>query len=157
LTFRDQAPGRLSSLVSFSILVFICLAFTTALPRSHKHQYVIADESSNGTNVKIRSSEVLLIDLPEQPGTGYGWQALKFDRGMWKMDKLDDEEVESLRKSGILPAHALPKGRFGATEWAVFRLKPRKLGTTEIQLVYVRPWQPETPGKSFTLKVTTNE
>ena len=157
MTFRDQAPDRLSSLVSFSILVFIFLAFTTVLPGSHKHQYVVADESSNGTNLKIQFSQLLLIDLPEQPGTGYGWQVLKFDRGMGKLDKLDDEEVESLRKTGTLPAHALPKGRFGATEWAVFRLKPRKLGTTEIQLVYVRPWQPEKPGKSFTLKVTTNE
>jgi predicted secreted protein len=144
-------------LLTASVLILIPITFTAGRRESDKKQYVVVAETENGAEKKLRLSELLLLDLREQPGTGYGWQLVSVDHEFWSVDTVKDEEAQSLRKTGILPDRAAQKGKFGGTEWQVFRLKPRKVGSTRIELDYARPWQSESPAKKFVLKIVVEK
>ncbi len=149
----NKTRSLLLSLISASVLILALLTFSVGRPQSSKKQYVVVGENDNGTQKALRLSQLLLLNLSEKSGTGYGWQVVRIDREFLELDTLKDEELASMRKNGLLPELPEEKSRFGGADWQVFRMKPRKAGTTSIELDYARPWQPEKPAKKFTLSI----
>jgi predicted secreted protein len=144
------------SIVAASVL-FLITSTSGIGSESAQKGYVVVGENQNGAEKTLRLSELLLVDLPEQSGTGYGWQVSKIDREFLCLDRPNDEETDRLRQDGVLPDRAAPKNPFGGTDWQVFRMKPRKVGKTKIELDYARPWQPEKPAKKFLLNITVEK
>lgn len=116
-------------------------------------KYVVLGEQQSGTVAKLKISQLLIIQLPAQQGsTGYGWTVTQFDKSLCKLEELTPEQVKQLQADGIL-AKPSDTGLLGAVEPQVFQLTPLSKGTTQIQLQYVRSWEPKTPAKQFSLTV----
>ncbi len=130
-----------------------CLLFPNANP-SAAGKYVVVGEQQSGTVAKIELSQLLIIQLPAQQGsTGYGWTVTQFDKSLCKLEELSDEQVKQLQDTEVLPKPNDSDLRMGAVEPQIFQLTPLKKGTTQIQLQYVRSWEPKTPAKQFSLTV----
>jgi inhibitor of cysteine peptidase len=103
-----------------------------------------ATESDNGSTVKLQSGEGLSISLAITTGTGYSWRVAHVDRKV-------------LRPGGaptlVKNAYPMP----GATATQVFRFMVTGLGTTQLELDYVRPWEKGVaPARIFRLDVTVS-
>lgn len=77
------------------------------------------------------SDSPFYLELPYNPSTGYQWQA-DFDTKILKLNNL------SYRKQST-------KDKTGTEEVQIFEFFPLEKGNTEINLRYVRPWEPDTP------------
>jgi inhibitor of cysteine peptidase len=139
--------------VRVSVVLLACISFL--LPKASSaaaENYVVVGEQQSGTLAKLTLSQVLIIQLPSQPSTGFGWTVTKFDQSACKVEELTPEQVKLLHDNGTL---VKPKdtGLLGAVEHQVFQLTPLSKGTTKIQLWYARPWESRPPAKQFSLTV----
>jgi inhibitor of cysteine peptidase len=100
-------------------------------------------DADNGKTIKVVVGKPLTIALEGNITTGYGWQTGKIDGA-------------SVRAEGK-PEYAAkkhPAGMVGVGGTFVFRFKAVKPGKSEIKLVYLRPWEKDTPpAKSFVVKI----
>ncbi len=149
---------KTTNLVRWSTPAFIVLLACASLllPKASSaaaEKYVVVGEQQAGTVAKIALSQLLIIQLPAQQGsTGYGWTVAQYDKSLCKLEELSDDQVKQLQDSGVLPK-TKDTGLIGAVKPQVFQLAPLKKGTTQILLQYVRPWEPKTVGKEFSLTV----
>jgi len=70
--------------------------------------------------------------LLTNPGTGYSWQIIKND----------PDKLKSLGDSVLKPIEAEAPG---ASENQVFRFLAQNLGSTMLELHYLRPWERNLP------------
>jgi inhibitor of cysteine peptidase len=100
-------------------------------------------DADNGKTIKVAAGKSLTIALEGNPTTGYQWQTGKIDGA-------------SVRAEGK-PEYAAkkhPAGMVGVGGSFVFRFKAVKPGKSEIKLVYLRPWEKDTPpAKSFVVTI----
>jgi inhibitor of cysteine peptidase len=100
-------------------------------------------DADNGKTIKVAVGKSLTIALEGNPTTGYQWQTGKIDGA-------------SVREEGK-PEYAAkkhPAGMVGVGGTFVFRFKAVKPGKSAIKLVYLRPWEKDTPpAKSFVVKI----
>ena len=100
-------------------------------------------KSANDT-VKLQKSDVMIVELTENPSTGYGWEFTS-----------DNEEVvKIISKKTVYPK--VKKGEMqkcGAPGTAVYKLKAQNAGTARITGAYIRPWEKEKPVKKYNLNV----
>jgi predicted secreted protein len=120
-----------------------------------KSDYVILSVSANETRVSLLLSQTLLIVLPAQMGTGYTWRAVQNADRFGTIEKLDSAEIQKLTKQGILEV-ASEKNLPGSSERQVFRLKPISNGTTQVELRYIRPWEPDKSERKFVVTLNIN-
>ena len=116
--------------------------------------YVVIREDSSSHNATIRRCETLLIEFPEHLTTGFVWVITKVDSTFWSREALDNAELERLRAQGVLRRPALDDKSFGRDDWRIFHLKPKRVGSTQLEFHEARPWQPDDPATIFTLRVT---
>jgi predicted secreted protein len=101
-------------------------------------------EADNNREIKLKKSDILVLKLKAQFGTGYSWQ---FAAGDDKLLKLVNQTVEVPDKSGE-----------SGYETQVFRFKAKQAGKFELELRYVRVWEKEVePLKKFRLKIQINK
>jgi inhibitor of cysteine peptidase len=82
-----------------------------------------------GQTIEIGVNQQFVLALGSNPTTGYSWQE-SHDMAMVELvEKIYKEQA----KQGVVGA--------GGVEY--FRFKALKIGTTEITLVYKRPWEQE--------------
>jgi inhibitor of cysteine peptidase len=93
-----------------------------------------------GQTISIGVNQEFVIALGSNPTTGYSWQE-SHDMAMVELiEKIYKEQA----KQGVVGA--------GGVEY--FRFKALKTGTTEITLVYKRPWEQEIiEEKVFTINI----
>jgi inhibitor of cysteine peptidase len=142
---------RFSMAASISVLACAAALFPAASP-ADAQKYVVVGEQQSGTVASIGISQLLIIQLPSQPSTGYKWQVAQFGKSLCKVEELSPDQVKQLEADGILPK-TNGTGLMGAVEEQVFQLTPLSKGATRIQLNYVRPWQPSAVAKQFSLTV----
>ncbi len=145
---------RFSELTPALIGLLICATVLSlrASPTAAQN-YVVVGEQQSGSVEKIQLSQLLIIQLPAQQGsTGYGWTITKSDKSLCKLEELSDDQVNQLQDTGVLPK-TKDTGLIGAVKPQTFQLTPLKKGTTQVLLQYVRPWEPKTPAKEFSLTV----
>jgi inhibitor of cysteine peptidase len=74
----------------------------------------------------------MIVELLTNPGTGYSWQIIKND----------PDKLKSLGDSVLKPIEAEAPG---ASENQVFRFLAQNLGSTMLELHYLRPWERNLP------------
>lgn len=103
------------------------------------------DESYDGQEYSLARGNSLTLMLNSNPTTGYRWTASYDD----KMLTLVSKDYQQAGNGNLL-------GQGGKDIW---RFQALQAGTTEIKMIYSRPWEPIPPGesvqpiKTFTLKV----
>jgi inhibitor of cysteine peptidase len=100
--------------------------------------------TDSGQTIDIGVNHEFVIALGSNPTTGYSWQE-SYDKNM----------LELMEKT-YKPGEEAEQGMVGAGGVEYFRFKPLKTGTTEVTLVYRRPWEEPTPQditKVFTVNI----
>lgn len=95
-------------------------------------------QTSNGSTVQVHEGDMLVLELPEIPTTGYRWNLASHD--------------EILRLSGdrFRPSASQAAGG-GGTRTLHFTIGHS--GDTDLRLALLRPWQPNSPRETFGIHV----
>lgn len=102
---------------------------------------VRVSERFDGRSVQLVRGQDLLLTLPSNPTTGYGWQVGALDPGVLKESQV--------------PQQILGRGGLGAAGVTQFRFQAVGAGRTTLQLNYRRGFEAASipPVKRFTLQV----
>lgn len=99
------------------------------------------NENNNGQEYTAVVGQTFVVSLAGNPSTGY----------VWHVSKPEDEEVLTQTDAGyISDSKQIIPGQGGRNYWKFTALQA---GTTEISMVYARPWESVQPAQTFTLKV----
>ena len=130
-------PGAAAiAAVCFTLAAQLCMAPASQAQPACAGDPVTADEA-----LVVRTGQTFDIVLNTQPGTGYSWTVAT----------APDPNVVTLQNSQVLPPQtALP----GANQRACFEFAAVAAGSTEIGLVYARPFEPDTPAQTITVTVS---
>ncbi len=99
---------------------------------------------SNNDTLKLKENDIAIIELPENPSTGFNWQFLSTDENVIKI----------INKTIIYPKR--PKGQpplCGQGGTAVYKIKAQGKGNAQIKGVYSRPWEKIPPDREYNLDV----
>jgi inhibitor of cysteine peptidase len=96
-------------------------------------------EADNGKTIKLKVGDLVTISLKGNPTTGYSWRT----------GKLDGTAVEQAGEPKYTTdPHG--QGMVGVGGTFLFKFNAAKVGKTEVNLEYVRPWEKGTkPVKTF--------
>ncbi|GAV45361.1 protease inhibitor I42 family protein [Streptomyces acidiscabies] len=95
--------------------------------------------SARDSLVQVRAGDDIVVELPENPSTGYLWEITG---------------IEGLEVTGDDHASA-PTGLVGAGGSRVLRLRAEKAGEGRLELVYRRSWEAEGENAGqYALRVT---
>jgi len=116
--------------------------FVASRPISEDTQGMTAvTEHDNGKHIEVAQGETLVVKLESIPGTGYSWHMAKVNRNL--LEPMGEPTLEE-SKSGLM----------GAPARQVYHFKARDLGSTELELQYLRIWEKgRTPLKTFNIVV----
>ena len=99
----------------------------------------VYDENDSGTTVPLGLGQELSINLPENPTTGYAWNATVTD-GLLIVNTAYTPDPQSAGMVGV----------GGTRNWTV---RGVRAGTQQFDAVYVRPFDPELSAGEFNLSV----
>ncbi|QLY30097.1 protease inhibitor I42 family protein [Nocardia huaxiensis] len=91
---------------------------------------VTVDESANGTELQMVPGQRLVVRLKSNPSTGYSWGIQSEDQSILMQDGEPGYEQD--------PGPSMP-GKGGTAVWA---FRAITAGTTTLEMVYARPWEP---------------
>ena len=98
-------------------------------------------EENNGKAMEVENGEVFRIELKELGSAGY----------QWHMEKLDQEYLELVSKE----TRVLAEGKIGAPVVAIWNLKTKKIGHTEIAMDHYRNWEgKDRASEHFSIRLT---
>jgi inhibitor of cysteine peptidase len=128
------------------LLGFISSALADATPNApvNASATLTVDEHWNGRGVELLARDGLVITLPCQPGTGYGWQL----RGG------TPPPILVLESNELVDSRGLPGGE--ERDQLTFRVKADAVAGRGARLFldYVRPWEHGSPpAKVFELRL----
>lgn len=102
---------------------------------------ITVTETQHDETVQLKIGDRLVVKLPAQMGTGYGWQRAG-----------KDSDVLAFVDSKIIEA---PSATPGGRELQAFTFRARKKGAAALEFHYRRPWEKSVPPeKTFRIKVT---
>jgi inhibitor of cysteine peptidase len=133
---------RLLPLLGACVLVGFAFAVTLApSPLASSAERVTVGPAANGSRRVLERGDVLVVRLPSNPSTGYGWAVCS---GAGRV----------LRAAGR--AYVPPQtGLVGAPGTAVLRFRAAAAGKSVLRLTYRRSWeQSAPPARTFVLRVT---
>ncbi|TQM31215.1 protease inhibitor I42 family protein [Nocardia bhagyanarayanae] len=100
-------------------------------------------EADSGQNRALRTGQQLIVTLPANPSTGYGWRLAALDQNVLRPEGEPDYRPDADRP--IAP---------GSGGSAVWTFVGNAAGVTELALEYARPWEHGVePAQKFTLRV----
>jgi predicted secreted protein len=100
--------------------------------------------------VMVEKGEILVVKLPARLGTGYGWQVVKNDKSLLKLDG------EPLTED--IPSEDREKHNVGGTEYQVFRFLSKDSGEEELKMEYRRSFEEGSkPRKTYKVDVKINK
>jgi predicted secreted protein len=147
-SFKDFRNRRVLGL--FSILI-VCCALVRPLkaeaPPVDKPKVArVVEMKDADSTVTLSTGDIFEIRLPAVPGSGYSWQLLEQKDGApFRLM----EPPTFVEEGSVKP---------GASEVQVFRLKADKVGSSELELKYVRPWDKDSvPLKKFRVNLSIRE
>lgn len=125
------------------IPLFAAATLTACLPPSlfPSEMPVTASLSDSGGEASLLPGQPLVVRLPSNPSTGYGWTYT-----------VAGDDV--LRLESVSGVAAASNGRVGAPGESVWSFRGQGKGIAELNFVYARPWEKNaTPEKTFKLTV----
>jgi inhibitor of cysteine peptidase len=100
----------------------------------------------SGSQVEVKKGQILVITLESNPTTGYRWEVLKINEAM--LEQLGEPEFISSDSEGLVGV--------GGVE--VLRLKAVGVGTTYLELGYLRFWEEDVaPLMLYNLSIVISE
>lgn len=97
--------------------------------------------ADSGGEAALLPGQPLVVRLPSNPSTGYGWTYTVVGDDVLRLDSV----------SG---AGAAPNGMVGAPGEMVWSFRAQRKGIAELNFVYARPWEKNAaPAKTFKLTV----
>jgi inhibitor of cysteine peptidase len=100
---------------------------------------VVLNDGDSGSQVTLQLSQTLIVRLEGNPSTGFSWEVAEVDEAVLRQVGEINFEAES----------DVP----GSPGIQVLRLEPVASGETTLELVYWRPWEPEDPIETFSVRV----
>lgn len=117
------------------------LARCASLMESDKEADKEVNENYNGQTLKVTAGETFVLSLDSNPTTGYDWSVA----ASW------DEKVLNLLDKGYQQSgNSQLMGQGGKSYW---KFKALQAGTTDLKLVYARPWESVQPQKTFQINI----
>lgn len=98
--------------------------------------------SDNGSEIRLKTGETMVIRLESNPTTGYSWQVLEIDNSVLEQD--GDSEFKTA------PGN---EGSVGAGGEETIRFKALGPGKITLTLGYMRPWEDLPPLQTFSIQV----
>jgi hypothetical protein len=121
--------------------------------RQPMHDYVVVrGGAARNATVHIYTSQILLVELSVQLGTGYTWAVARYNMSIVEGKRLSDDETRLLRESGVLKNERGPN-MAGSAEFRVFQFRPLSPGKAEVEFHSIRPREPERVDKTFLLSI----
>jgi len=118
--------------LTIAFLVFTMLSVTAFAE-------TVLTEADCGKTIRLKSQEEIMVSLPSNPTTGYGWAMVEQDT---------DAAVVVVSKE--FRTSASPSGSVGVGGVELFRLRLLKTGRFTVTFVYRRPWEKERePDRTF--------
>jgi inhibitor of cysteine peptidase len=100
----------------------------------------IITEAENGKNIRMKNGEIFILQLRENPSTGYSWE-LNVSEGL---DILSDGYTQD----------QAPEGQVGVPGTHSWTIEAVSLGSQQVNGIYKRPWEDMTgTEENFTLAV----
>ena len=87
-------------------------------------------EADAGRNLMLRCGEILVVELPSNPTTGYSWRMLPFQQGL--LVQRGEASYESNPSS---------KGLVGAGGRETWKFRAVGNGSLKLTFSYARPWE----------------
>jgi predicted secreted protein len=104
---------------------------------------IIITKQDNGKEIKVKSGDVIQIELEAICTAGYGWY----------MDKFDSTHLELLSEETKAISE---KGKTGEPAKMIWRFKVLKIGSSSISMDYYRKWEGrENAVDHFSIKIDT--
>ncbi|KKG18135.1 protease inhibitor I42 family protein [Methanosarcina mazei] len=98
----------------------------------------IVTEAENGKSIRIKNGEIFILQLRENPSTGYSWE-LNVSEGL---DILSDGYTQD----------QAPEGQVGVPGTHSWTIEAVSLGSQQVNGIYKRPWENMTgTEENFTL------
>jgi inhibitor of cysteine peptidase len=127
----------ISLLTTLTIIFKVSAASTTPM----SNQEITVNDTKNNSQIIIKKGNILIVELLTNPGTGYSWQIIKND----------PDQLKPLGDSILKP---LGTEASGASENQVFQFSAQNLGSTVLELHYLRLWERNIlPLKTYQIKV----
>jgi inhibitor of cysteine peptidase len=106
--------------------------------------WISPDGGEDGAAATLRVGDVLAVEVPENPTTGYVWSVAAVPEQLAELvlDPLDEQAGRDDR----------PRPRPGATGRRTLRFAAQQPGTGELRLRHGRSWQPA-GGEEITIAV----
>ena len=96
-----------------------------------------------GKHIDLRLGQEIELRLDANPTTGYRWQVVQAAPAV----------LDTLAEEMFSPAPAAP-GVTGGGGTVTWRFRATRVGRDNLQLVYRRPWEPDTvPAQTFNCEV----
>ncbi len=115
----------------------VLLALTACGPAT-----VTLTASDSGGQIKVKTGDLIVIQLEGNPSTGYAWETRDLDAAMFEL--VGEPEFKSDSPDLI-----------GAGGTLTLTFKALKAGTATLNLVYHRPWETDVePLDTFSITVT---
>ena len=99
---------------------------------------------SSNDDIELKKSDVIIVELPENPSTGFGWEFTSTDENVAKI----------IDKKLVYPP--MPKGQpplCGQGGTAVYKIKAINKGSAIIDGKYVRPWEKRPAEREYSLNI----
>jgi len=133
-------PGQFRTMVWIASGL-LCILFLNSCIQTGE---IMLTENDNGQQVELSQGQELIISLESNPSTGYGWQVAE----------IDETILKPVGEPDYFPAGQTGQPVVGAGGKEVLRFSAEAPGTTELSLVYVRPWETGgEPAKTFSVEV----
>jgi inhibitor of cysteine peptidase len=101
------------------------------------------DKHASGTEISLRSGDVVELRLQENPTTGFKWQI-----------KAPGHPVCAIVAENYVAGRAAP-GAGGTRHWQIRAIAS---GTAQIELIYARQWETEVPpAQTFTMTIRAED
>ena len=134
-----KTPHALSGLFAALFIACLCVGCSRQPPAGPATQTI--NESNDGGTIDLEVGDHLIVRLAGNPTTGYTWE-----REATPMPSL----ILTSEKQ-YTPDASDTVGGGGYYQWA---FQAEKVGTTNLKLIYQRPFEPDqTPAKTFVVAV----
>lgn len=106
-------------------------------------EMMILNKPATGTEVRVKTGDLIRVELEESGATGYLWEIKHVD-------------LESVTVLGSRTEDARPSSPImGGAILKIWELRAEKKGETRIHFIYYRPWEgKEKASKELIIKVT---
>jgi inhibitor of cysteine peptidase len=102
--------------------------------------------TDNGRNIDVPAGNLVVLALPANPSTGYGWEIDSSDATALSAAQPEFQMGDSTGSSAAVAAASLI---VGAPQTEILRFSALRAGQTAIKLSYRRPWEKAAATQSF--------